>query len=65
MDWGREKYRLDIDYIRVDVVNVIAAAADKGESVAHHPPVADYKSFSQVAPVLHDSMIDLENPDVN
>ena len=65
MDWGLEKYRLDIDYIRVDVVNVTAAAPDKGESVPYHPPVADYKKFSQVAPVLHDSMIDLENTDVN
>ena len=65
MDWGLEKYRLDIDYIRVDVVNVTAAAPDKGESVPYHPPVADYKQFSQAVPVLHDSMIDLENTDVN
>ena len=65
MDWGLEKYRLDIDYIRVDIVSVTAAAPDKGESVPYHPPVADYKKFSHVAPVLHDSMIDLENTDVN
>jgi hypothetical protein len=65
MDWGLEKYRLDIDYIKVDVVNVAAAGPDKGESVPYHPPVADYKKFSQVVPVVDDSMIDLENTDVN
>jgi hypothetical protein len=65
MDWGLEKYRLDIDYIKVDVVNVATAGPDKGESVPYHPPVADYRKFSEVVPVAQDSMIDLENTDVN
>jgi hypothetical protein len=65
MDWGLQKYRLDIDYIKVDVVNVAAAGPDKGESIPYHPPIADYKKFSQVVPVVDDSMIDLENTDVN
>ena len=65
MDWGLEKYELDIDYIKVDVVNVAAAEPDKGEAVPYHPPVADFKKFHQVIPVAQDAMIDLENTDVN
>jgi hypothetical protein len=65
MDWGLEKYQLDIDYIKVEVVNAATAGPDKGEAVPYHPPVADYKKFQQVAPVAQDSMIDLENTGVN
>jgi hypothetical protein len=65
MDWGLEKYQLDIDYIKVDVVNVGNVGPDKGEAVPYHPPVADYKKFHQVVPVAQDSMIDLENTEVN
>lgn len=65
MDWGLEKYRLDIDYIKVDVVNVATAGPDQGDAVPYHPPVADYKKFRQGIPVAQDAMIDLENTDVN
>jgi hypothetical protein len=65
MDWGLEKYQLDIDYIKVDVVNVDNVGPDKGEAVPYHPPVADYKKFHHVVPVAQDSMIDLENTEVN
>ena len=65
MDCGLEKYQLDIDYIKVDVVKVATAGPDKGEPVPYHPPFADYKKFHQVVPVAQDSMIDLKNTDVN
>ena len=65
MDWGLEKYQLDIDYIKANVVNVANVGPDKGEAVPYHPPVADYKKFHQVVPVAQDSMIDLENTEVN
>jgi hypothetical protein len=65
MDWGLEKYRLDIDYIRVDVVNVATVGPDKGEAVPYHPPVADYRKFGQVVLVAQNGMIDLQNPAVN
>jgi hypothetical protein len=54
MDWGLEKYQLDIDYIKVDVVNVSNVGPDKGEAVPYHPPVADDKKFHQVVPVAQD-----------
>ncbi len=65
MDWGPEKYRLDVDYIKVDIVNTVTAGPDKGDAVPFHPPVADPRSFAQVAEVAQDSMIDIENTDVN
>jgi hypothetical protein len=65
MDWGLGKYRVDVDYFRVDVVEAALAGPDKGEPVPYHPPVADPKSFSREARVAADTTLDLENPDVN
>ena len=65
MDWGLEKYRLDVDYIRVDIVEPATAGPDQGEAVPYHPPVADSKTFTQKIKVAADSSIDIENKDVN
>jgi hypothetical protein len=65
MDWGLEKYRLDVDYVKVDIVDTATAGPDKGEAVPYHPPVADSKEFSQKIPVVADSSIDIENTDVS
>jgi hypothetical protein len=65
MDWGLEKYRVDLDYVKVDIVDAATAGPDLGEPVPYHPPVADPKSFAHVVPVAEDGMIDLENTDVN
>jgi hypothetical protein len=65
IDWGLEKYRVDIDYFKVDVVDTARAGPDKGAAVPYHPPVPDPKTFRESARVTHDAMIDLENPDVN
>ena len=65
MDWGLEKYRLDIDYIKVDLIDAATAGPDKGEAVPYHPPLADPRSFGQKIKVAADSSIDIENPDVN
>jgi hypothetical protein len=65
MDWGLEKYRVDLDYVKVDIVDVSTIGPDLGEPVPYHPPVADPRGFAQAVPVAQDSMIDLENTDVN
>ena len=64
MDWGLEKYRLDIDYIKVDLVDAATAGPDKGEAVPYHPAITDPKSFGQKVQVVADSSIDIENTDV-
>jgi len=65
MDWGLEKYRLDVDYIKVDIVNMAIAGPDQGDPIPYHPPIADPTKFSQQVTVAQDSMIDLENTDAN
>jgi hypothetical protein len=65
MDWGLEKYRMDVDYIKVALVDAATAGPDQGEAVPYHPPIADPKSFNQKVRVAADSSIDIENTDVN
>jgi hypothetical protein len=64
MDWGLEKYRLDVDYINVDIVDAATAGPDQGDAVPYHPPIADPKSFGQKIKIAADSSIDIENTDV-
>jgi len=64
MDWGLEKYRLDIDYIKVDMVDAASAGPDLGEAVPYHPPIANPQNFHQKIKVAADSSIDIENTDV-
>jgi hypothetical protein len=65
MDWGLGRYRVDVDYFRVDVVEVAKAGPDKGAAVPYHPPVADPASFARVLPVAADMTVDLAEPGVN
>ena len=65
MDWGLGKYRVDVDYFKVDIVETATAGPDQGDSVPYHPPVADPGRFSRVVPAAQDAMIDLDDPDSN
>jgi hypothetical protein len=65
MDWGRERYRVDLDYLKVDVVDTATAGPDQGAAVPYHPPVPDPAAFAQALRAAHDSMIDLEHTDAN
>jgi hypothetical protein len=64
-DWGLERYRVDVDYIKVEVVNTATGGPDQGDPIPYHPPVADFRSFAQQVSVAQDSMIDVENTAVN
>lgn len=67
MDWGLEKYRVDVDYIKVDIVDAASVSRDKdkGDPIPYHPPVPDLRNFTDHVQVAHDSMIDLQDTDVN
>ena len=65
MDWGLEKYRVDVDYIKVDIVDAATAGPDKGDPIPYHPPIADPASFAETVKVTQDSMIDLVDTEVN
>jgi hypothetical protein len=65
MDWGLEKYRVDLDYVRVGLVDPATAGPDQGAAVPYHPPLADPKTFRESLPPAEAAMIDLENAATN
>lgn len=65
MDWGLEKYRVDLDYFKVDMVNADSLGPDKGVQVPYHPPVPALDTFAHHVAVDQDAIIDLEYPDMN
>jgi len=64
-DFGLEKYFVDIDYYRADIVNVIEAGPDNGNPVPYHPPIPDIKTFSYHLDAAGDCVINSNFPDVN
>jgi len=65
MDWGRGRYRVDVDYFKVDVVEVAQGEPDLGERVPYHPPIPDAGTFEHAIPVAESAVIDVANPEVN
>jgi hypothetical protein len=69
MDWGIGKYRVDVDYFRVDIVNVdvnvASAGPDKGVAVPYHPSIADPNAFANEIKVAQDCTIDSQYPEMN
>ncbi|MGH9158471.1 MAG: hypothetical protein ACRD2X_00580, partial [Vicinamibacteraceae bacterium] len=65
IDWGPETYRVDVDYFKVDVVDVARTRPDQGAQVPYHPPIPDLASLQQEVRVAEDAIIDLDNPGVN
>jgi len=65
IDWGLGRYRLDVDDIKVDVVEAAKAPPDLGPPIPYHPPVADPASFAEAVPVAADLTVDLNEPGIN
>ena len=65
MDWGLGRYRVDVDYFRVDVVEAGQAGPDLGPPIPYHPPVADPAIFGHALPIAADLTVDLSEPGVN
>ncbi len=64
-DYGPDKYEVDLDYFRADVVHRDQAGPDLGEPLVYHPPVPATTTFAHHLPVAHDSQIHADFPDVN
>jgi len=64
-DWGVDKYQLEIDYYRADIIDVNKAEPDKGEPLFYHPPIPQISTFSHSIPVSQDAVINSDYPDVN
>lgn len=65
MDWGLQKYRVDFDYFKVDVVKRSTAAKDLGNPMPYHPKLASPTSFRNNVSAVHDATIDLNFTDRN
>ncbi|MBN1765257.1 MAG: hypothetical protein JW860_08375 [Sedimentisphaerales bacterium] len=65
MDWGLETFRVNVDYIKADIVNVDTATPDQGVQVPYHPNIPDVKTFAHHIPAFQDSIIDREYTDMN
>jgi hypothetical protein len=65
MDWGLQKYRVDFDYFKVDVVKRSTATKDLGNPLPYHPPLASPSSFKHTVSVVQDATIDTHFTDRN
>lgn len=66
MDWGNQgTYQLDVDYIKVQVVDTRKAEPDQGDAVRYRPPLADPATFAIIRLVAEDVSIDSSFPEVN
>ena len=63
IDWGKEVFELDVDYIRVSVVNTRQAGPDKGPPLAYRPDVPELSSFEHQLVTAHDATVDLHYPE--
>jgi hypothetical protein len=51
MDWCLKKYQVDVDYFKVDIVNIDSALPDIGVQVPYHPPIENVETFTDHLPV--------------
>jgi hypothetical protein len=65
MDWGLQKYRVDFDYFKVDVVKRTVTTKDLGNPMPYHPPLASPSSFKHSIAVSQDATIDTKYTDRN
>ena len=65
MDWGRDRFRLEIDYLRVDLVDPADAAPDHGPPLPYHPDPTPPGTLAHAVPAAQAAMVDSAWPDVN
>jgi hypothetical protein len=64
IDWGHGQFGLDIDYIKVDVVDP-ARSPPLGEPLPYRPPLPPSESFALALPAQEAAIIDSAYPDVS
>ncbi len=65
MDWGQDRYTVDIDYFKVDVVPAAMVEKDLGHPLPYHPPIPDPASFAHRLTAAQDGVVDRQFPDLN
>ncbi|MDQ8200698.1 hypothetical protein QEH56_21200 [Pelagicoccus enzymogenes] len=64
-DWGYDRYHMDVDYYKADIVKAAEAGPDLGEPLLYHPPIPPIDSFAHHLSVAEDGMLNLRFPDVS
>ena len=64
-DFGPDRYTVELDYFRADVVRAADAPAEEGEPLAYHPAVPDLATFANVLAPAAAAVIAPEYPEVN
>lgn len=64
-DFGPDRYTVDVDYYRADIINIKEAAPDKGPLVPYHPNMPGVNAYKNHLKVNQDCMIHSDFPDVN
>lgn len=65
IDWGLDKYSVNVDYFKADIVDTDTVRPDLGNPVPYDPTVPDLSSYEHQIGVAHDAMVDLRHPDKN
>jgi hypothetical protein len=65
VDWGRQLFKLDIDYIKVSVVDPVNAGPDLGEPLPYRPAIPDVASLQYHVPITNDVTVDAAYPQIN
>ena len=65
MDAGREVITVELDYIKVTIVDAATAPPDLGEPMPYRPTLKIAEDFSQSLIVTQDAIIDSEYPWIN
>lgn len=65
MDWGLDRYTVEIDYLTVSVVDPARAGPDLGDPLPYRPPVPPLERYVHRVPVAEDAIVDSARPGVN
>lgn len=64
-DFGWDKYQVDVDYIKADIINIKKAGPDKGIQIPYHPLIPPTSTYSNHQPAQHDALLNSDYPVVN
>jgi hypothetical protein len=64
-DFGWDKYQVDVDYIKADIINVKKAGPHSGIQIPYHPSIPSPTAYSNHELVKHDALINSDHPTVN
>lgn len=65
MDWGLSQYRVDVEYVKVTVVDPAEAGPDLGPPLPYQPILPEQKEFEFQLPALQDGVVDAAWPKMN